>query len=350
MYCGQCGKKVLENMLFCPFCGSPIVIPDQDEPVAPKAEPVREPEVPVVMETAEEIFPDQPRSLFEDAPAAKPPRQKPVEEFVPLSFDFNAEEEPAANPVPEPEEEAVEDAEAEPEQPVIEEAEVEDEPEAEMPRERRPALKQRPQNGRKRNKNTYIPVKDMDMNDIFMDGDDEDEYDLDEDEDDVYEDDYEYEEREHGSFFQRHIRGFVALILMLVLVLVFGVWAFSSNGQLVLARVNLAWSADAYADLAYEFYQQDSDLLAARYYSKALDRDPDNYVYAHSSMVAYYEAEDIPSSTEMLKKCIDMQPDNPEPYQEMMILYPDPATRPWEISELIRMGYQRTGDASLNVE
>jgi len=32
MYCGQCGKKVMENMLFCPFCGSPIVIPYQDEP------------------------------------------------------------------------------------------------------------------------------------------------------------------------------------------------------------------------------------------------------------------------------------------------------------------------------
>lgn len=31
MYCSQCGKKVLESMLFCPFCGSPIIIPDQDD-------------------------------------------------------------------------------------------------------------------------------------------------------------------------------------------------------------------------------------------------------------------------------------------------------------------------------
>ena len=37
MYCSQCGKKVQENMLFCPFCGSPIVIPDQDEESAPAA-------------------------------------------------------------------------------------------------------------------------------------------------------------------------------------------------------------------------------------------------------------------------------------------------------------------------
>ena len=49
----------------------------------------------------------------------------------------------------------------------------------------------------------------------------------------------------------------------------------------------------------------------------------------------------------MLKKCVEMRPDDAEPYQEMMILYPDPATRPWEITELIRMGYERTGDASL---
>lgn len=30
MFCSQCGKKVTENMLFCPFCGKPIVIPDQE--------------------------------------------------------------------------------------------------------------------------------------------------------------------------------------------------------------------------------------------------------------------------------------------------------------------------------
>ena len=29
MFCSQCGKKVLEMMLFCPFCGSPIVVPEQ---------------------------------------------------------------------------------------------------------------------------------------------------------------------------------------------------------------------------------------------------------------------------------------------------------------------------------
>ena len=32
MYCSHCGKKVMETMLFCPFCGEPIVIPEQDSP------------------------------------------------------------------------------------------------------------------------------------------------------------------------------------------------------------------------------------------------------------------------------------------------------------------------------
>ena len=42
MFCSRCGKKVLEYMLFCPFCGTEIVIPEQDEaapdrPEAPAA-------------------------------------------------------------------------------------------------------------------------------------------------------------------------------------------------------------------------------------------------------------------------------------------------------------------------
>ena len=30
MYCSRCGKKVLDNMLYCPFCGAEIIIPEQD--------------------------------------------------------------------------------------------------------------------------------------------------------------------------------------------------------------------------------------------------------------------------------------------------------------------------------
>ena len=357
MYCGQCGKKVMDNMLFCPFCGAPIVIPDQDAPEPAATE--------VVKPVTQRVEPTQPRpetganpsetrpesaekhlsSLFDalerpEKPSV--PKQVSKEEFEPLRFDFDAPD-AEDEPVPEPE------SKSEPE-PV---PEVEDVPEPPSPPKRRSAPT-RPENHRSRSANTYSPVKEMDMDDIFMDGGDEDDaYDMDDGYDDSYggyEDSFDYEEPESGSFFQRHIRGIVALILMLILLVVCAAWGISPRGQRVLAQVNLAWSAEAYADLGYEAYQKDSDLLAARYYEKALNREPDNYEYAHSAMVAYYEADKLENAAAMLKKCVDLDPDNPEPYEELLILYPDADTRPWDVSELVRMGYQRTGAQSLKLD
>ena len=56
MYCSKCGKKVGDTMLFCPFCGEAIVIPDQDE---------------------QEKTPDQWNPALEE-------KQTTVEEFEPL--------------------------------------------------------------------------------------------------------------------------------------------------------------------------------------------------------------------------------------------------------------------------
>lgn len=377
MYCGQCGKKVMENMLFCPFCGSPIVIPDQDEvqvdvPVqdeerpAVAAEPVEAEKskspVKIVMpvraknaEPVEEEKPAQeekPVSLFEDYE----PREKrvPKKEFVPLSFDFETqlrEADAAAGMQADEEEETGEDS--------VDELfsvqpEFREEPRG---RERRPNRDGRRKDTPRRNVNTYVPVRDVDPDNMFMDelhedGYDEDDYDFDEEpvRRSRYRDEFEFEEPESGSFFQRHIRGIVGLILMLILAIIFAVWMFSPKGQLTLARVNLAWTAQPYATLGHEAYQMDSDLLAAKYFEKAYSRDNSNYEYAHSAMVAYYEAEEIESAAAMLKKCVEMAPDNPEPYQEMLILYPDAEERPWEITELIRLGYQRTGHAALKLD
>ena len=351
MYCGQCGKKVMDNMLFCPFCGSPIVIPDQDDAAArpapalrneaadrpeaaeksaaPEPKPEKKPE-------KKQLEPAYPASLF-DAPAAQEfAPEEPEEEFVPLSFDFEEKAEAAEAP----EEAPAETVEAEKEAPV-------DIPDEEVPAPaRRPAPQtKRPQSARKRPANTYIPVKEIDPDDIFMDNED-DEYDIDEDYDELDED-YYYEDREDGSFFQRHVRGIVGLLLFIVLVAICAFWANTGRGQTILARFNLAWRAETYAELGYAAYQENNDLMAARYYEKALARDEDNYEYAHSAMVAYYEADQIEASASMLKRCIAMDPDNPEPYQELMILYPDAEQRPWEVKELIRQGYERTGDASL---
>ena len=30
MFCSRCGKKVLEDMLFCPYCGVKLVIPEEE--------------------------------------------------------------------------------------------------------------------------------------------------------------------------------------------------------------------------------------------------------------------------------------------------------------------------------
>jgi len=357
MYCGQCGKKVMENMLFCPFCGSPIVIPEQDEPVtaAPEAEKKAVPEA-VPAEEARQI------SLFEDIEESEDIEAEDVVDFEPLRFSFDDVDDDdedsdgelaAAFDDDPPEENYVPDlliVEEESIETLSEEAEdVKPEPVKHPVKERRKT----PEMNRRRVNKTYIPVKEVDMDNLFMDEEsheDEDEYDLPEDNEDEFERDFEFEEPEEGSFVQRHIRGIVGLILMLVLAIIILIWAMSGKGQVTLAKLNLAWNPEIYADLGFEAYQSDSDLLAARYYEKALARDTENYDYAHSAMVAYYEADRIESAASMLKKCVEMRPDSVEPYQEMLILYPDAATRPWEIRELIRMGYERTGDASLKIE
>lgn len=376
MYCGQCGKKIVEGMLFCPFCGSRVVIPEQDdqEPMAhsePENAPVSPAPVPLQAQQ------HKPVSLFEnvDAPAEavqaeypQVPQQEPEEEiqeevqedFVPLNLE-----------APQGVEDSREDMEVThpgvvPQfVPPKEESEVQrqsyDVPERTATVSARPIQRSAPRQIKRPDaprKQTFIPVKEVDLDNMFMDdlsdGDpyDEDDYDVDEApvRSRYYEEDYSFEEPEHGGFFQRHIRGIVALILLAILGIVFGVWIFSDNGQRVLASANLAWNAQSYADLGYEAYQQNNDLQAARYYERALERDGSNYEYAHSAMVAYYEANQIESAAAMLKKCIEMDPDNPEPYHEMLILYPDAANRPWEIQELIRLGFQRTGDQSLNLD
>ncbi len=372
MYCGQCGKKIMDNMLFCPFCGTPVVIPEQDEEakVAQPAQLEQPVETPV-----KEQRNDGPVSLFDSMEELQESRDEEVdasqsescveaqpeeeEVFVPLSFEQEDGAELSSA------EEAVTRPEVVPEfisSPAesntgLQDADI---PPRRMPASVRPVQRsvprelKRPEAPRKQ---AFIPVKDVDLDNMFMDDVDAeddydgDDYDLDQGSDrgSYYDRDFEFEEPEHGSFVQRHIRGIVCLILLLILAIVFFVWMFSNNGQRVLASANLAWKAQPYADLGYEAYQQNNDLQAARYYERALERDSKNYEYAHSAMVAYYEADEIESAAAMLKKCIEMDPDNPEPYHEMLILYPDAATRPWEIQELIRLGFQRTGDQSLNV-
>ena len=330
MFCGQCGKRVMDNMLFCPFCGAAIVIPDQDKAEKPVSESSPASENAAVQ--------DKPISLFDDAAAAKPE----AEEFVPLSFDFDRTPEPDT-PAPA----------AAPEAPTPAEPVVEDVPEpvAPAPARRASERTRRPENTHGRSANTYIPVKNVEPDNLFMDsgGFDDDAYDLDE-ADDFTEVDFEFEESEHGSFFQRHIRGIVALILLVIILFVCVIWSMSYSGQRLLASWNLAWTAAPYADLGYSAYQNEDYARAAQYYEHALSLDGEKYEYAHSAMVAYYDAKNPEAAAAMARRCVEMQPDNPEPYQELMYIYPDADTRPWEITELIRQGYERTGNEALKLD
>jgi len=73
MFCSRCGKKVLEYMLFCPFCGTEIVIPEQDDaPAATEA-------VTVPARTEAE-------KALEPAPQERTAPEAPREEPVPERF------------------------------------------------------------------------------------------------------------------------------------------------------------------------------------------------------------------------------------------------------------------------
>ena len=328
MFCGRCGKRVLDDMLFCPFCGTAIVIPDQ--------EPVKA--APEASESAPKAPDPQPRqSLFteeeirarEEALEAK----QTAEEFVPLKFDFDT---------PETEETIAENADA----PQVAA------PAAEPAPVKKPDLyANRPKNLRAHGTNTYVPLRDLDPKDLFMD-EPEDAYDADGSDSveavDDNEADYDFEDKESGGFFRRHVRGMVALILFAVVVLVCVIWGFSADGQLTLAKLNVAWTAQPYAKLGYDAYGAKDYTLSAKYYSRAIALEQDNYEYAHSAMVAEYMADNIDAATVMAKKCIELAPDNAEPYTELKKIYTGKEL-PWDVKELLAQGYARTGDESLNI-
>jgi len=314
LYCSQCGKKVKENMLFCPFCGSPIVIPEQDDAPQPSI---------AVSKTAKE-----------PEPAAQPEKdvqKTEPEAFVPLDLESKwLEAETVKTP-----ESVRETVNAAQEEPVRLQG-------------RKPDLSTAASHGApnisSRNAaSTRVPPLRFDPNNMFLDEEDE------EPEDDE-EFEYEYEEPEYGSFFVRHIRGFVTLILFAVVAVVVLGWALSSSGQLALARADLAWKPGVYAEIAYESYLNGSYITAGDYYAKAYERDKANYDYANSAAVSYYMANDTIRAESMARSAINVNPNRAEAYELILRLYPNSAERPQNITKLIETGYHLTGNESLNIQ
>lgn len=381
MYCSHCGKKVGDTMLFCPFCGEAIVIPEQDEvkTSAPVPESVSVPETaPAEMVETEASEPAPSETVAEPAPKSDAgeddataellnwswereehsddewARQEPVEAFSPLKLD-----EDEGESVDWREEISQRKQAATPEKHPPKTSREGDAPirlEGSAPKLDLKADDEGPKDEKKparKRANTLVPPKTMDLNDIFMDGKDngyDDDYDpYDDDADDGYAEPFIYEDEEEGSFFMRHLRGIVGLALFAILILMFVIYAFSKAGQLTLAKVNLAWSTEAYSTLGYQNYQDGQYVQAGQFYERALQRDSDNYSYASSAAMAYFEAGEKEKSTEMLKRCVEIDPTKLEPYVYLLKLYPEAASRPWEVTQLLQQGYQRTGDSRLNV-
>lgn len=407
MYCSHCGKKVGEDMLFCPFCGKPIVIPEQDDA------PV---DVPVVMPVFAENSVESVASGDTNAPIEGDTQAVPqneigsVSEDRPKSDDKEGAEAQATDAAKASDDAAAElldwsrerrshldsDVWARPEVPAADFSPLEIEeggdkpeeagwreeitrkkqaavPEKKPPKMARggeppvqlqgsaPKLKPDAPDDKSRGKNrkgrkpanTLVPPKTMNPNDIFMDGkraayDEVDPYDYDDAGDDS-EGSFSFEDEDESSFFMRHLRGIVSLALFAILFLLIVIYACSRAGQLSLARANIAWSKDAYSTLGYQSYQAGQYSEAGLFYERALQRDPNSYSFASSAAMAYLEAGENDKAAAMLKRCAQIDPTKLEPYIYLLKLYPDAASRPWDITQLLQQGYQRTGDARLNV-
>ena len=384
MYCSHCGKKVNDTMLFCPFCGDPIVIPDQDEEAG-----VAAPELKSV-EAAPETFPEpkekagepvasaEPESVEELKKPEKPAREvgeaeaelldwnqsrrryaaddvwanpnAPQEAFSPLTLD-----EPEENKEDWREEIARKKEEAAPQKKAPDMNGGEHEPvrlDGAAPKLEADIAGAVPLAGdrekHRKGASTLVPPKQMDPNDIFMDGSDRDEFD-EFDGKEFAEETFAFEDADEGSFFMRHIRGIVGLALFAILILMFVIYAFSKAGQQSLARINLAWSTEAYTQLGYEYYQAENYTQAGLYYERALQREPNNYNFASSAAMAYVNAKNTDKAAAMLKRCAEINPTLLEPYIYLLNLYPDAAQRPWDITQLLQKGYEYTGDSRLNV-
>ena len=383
MYCSHCGKKVGDAMLFCPFCGEPIVIPEQDEPEIPTPLPEDQPgEAPAAAgsDAPDEETPTQPlprhgadadgfdvgdpedaaRELLKwnmerDAGAddAWARRATEDESFSPLVLDDGEEEEKDwKEEIRQKKQAAVQEKKA-PEMQRTDPDPVRLEgaaPKLELDvKDKRKGSVRKPPH---KHANTLVPPKTMDPNDIFMASrgrDYDDDFDPYDDADDDPTAAFSFVDEDEDSFFMRHLRGIVGFALFVILLLLFVIYAFSKAGQISLARANLAWSTEAYVTLGNQSYQNGDTAQAAQSYERALQRDPGNYGYASSAAMAYFEAGNTEKTAEMLKKCVEIDPTQLDPYIYLLNMYPDAASRPWDVTQLLQQGYRNTGDSRLNV-
>lgn len=156
-----------------------------------------------------------------------------------------------------------------------------------------------------------------------------------------------YEEPESQSFFMRHVRGIVGMILLVVTAIIVLTWAFTSSAQLVLAQLDLAWSASAYASLGTEAYDAGQYGEAGHYFDVALSKDGSNAGYAIYAANSYIQGGETSKAIAAVKKLIAIEPDNANYYNTLMGLYGGYENMPDDAKALVDEGYERTGDERL---
>ena len=334
MFCSRCGKKVLESMLFCPFCGAEIIIPEQDD-------------------TPEELTSDK-RFSF-DLPEEKDSGKSADAETMDWALPPEEKNEPEpAEPEPQPEKTIVLKRPLRIDDTPLHSDDETDEDEKPGPRLRRSTEEDEERPARRRAVNMFMEDEDEEEDDFDVYEHAYERYqrrdrrgeDRDDDDDDDYDDDDE-------GFFARHLRGIVALILLIALLGGLAFYAMTDAGQSQLARINVTLpfiKAEAYSKLGFDAYQAGNYAQAGAYYERALARKPDNFDFATSAAMAYYNDQNTDKAAEMLKKCVEIDPNAVTPYVYLLNLYPDAASRPSEITQLVQQGYQNTGDEQLKLE
>ena len=294
MYCAHCGKKVTDGMLFCPFCGKEIQIPEQD------------PESDETVRTRQEM-------------------ERAAAEFVPLDIDSGWDGE-QHKPAGSEEEDLGWDRPA---------------PKQERPAEPTPA---RPAQPRPRTyvpetprvPDTRAPQKQFDPDNIFMESRAEA----------AAKPVRRRRRNDEQGFVVRHLRGLVALGLLVLVAAILAGWLFSDMGQMALGKHGLAWRPTAYERLGATAYSAAEYLAAGHYYDRAIEQEEtvDRLI---SSAISYVRGGDSERAEQRARRAIDLSDGDPRGYQILQQLYPDATTRPQAVASLIQHGYAVTGDASL---
>lgn len=386
VYCTKCGKKNADDRLFCGFCGSPLNAPESAassedderrlygrpqaaEAPAAQSEQTAAPETPASAPPEGASLSRRARREKQAEEAAAREAAAREEEWPDLDFEPPVPPRPQFKPAPEAAED--EDGAGALEMDYGEAVDVPPEEDVPTPGDAddplaRPLLnrpvelraKHPPQLSRQaapvkpraatgaRPVNTVVPPRAPDPDDLFL----EDEADAEDDIADFvneYLDDYRYEERPHGNFFMRHIRGFVTLILLVIFALVVGYWLLFGSGQRVLGQLYISGNPETYVELGQEADAAGSYEEAGAYYLKALELAPTDRVTAINAANAYIRAENAGRAAEALEYLIAIDPSDPAPYNTLKQLYPDAASRPQRVTQLLQQGAQNTGDASL---